>query len=101
LLRIVFVRKNRTVAAGFKSTTVLEILEKNYKTYLASLDGDAMIDDINTGKGKNSATLEIVKAKIEQVLTETGLGLQRAGKLDQNDFLKLLYAFHQVGIHFA
>lgn len=100
LLRIVFVRKNRTIAAGFKSTTVLEILEKNYKTYLASLDNDdeMMVD---SAKGKNSATLEIVKSKIEQVLTETGLSDKRAGKCDQNDFLKLLYAFHQVGIHFA
>ncbi|KAH3678957.1 hypothetical protein WICMUC_001325 [Wickerhamomyces mucosus] len=96
LLRIVFVRKNRTIAAGFKSSSVLEILEKNYKTYLATMDSDAMMDDV---KDKN--TLEIVKQKIEQVLTDTSLGEKRAGKCDQNDFLKLLYAFHQVGIHFA
>ncbi|KAH3687977.1 hypothetical protein WICPIJ_001039 [Wickerhamomyces pijperi] len=96
LLRIVFVRKNRTINAGFKSSSVLEILEKNYKTYLASLDDGAMIDD---AKDKN--TLEIVKSLIDQVLAETGLSEKRAGKCDQNDFLKLLYAFHQVGIHFA
>lgn len=98
LLRIVFVRKNRTIAAGFKSSTVLEILEKNYKTYLASLDGDAMMDEATDKKG---SMLDTVKQKIEQVLTETGLSDKRAGKCDQNDFLKLLYAFHQVGIHFA
>lgn len=96
LLRIVFVRKNRTIAAGFKSSSILEILEKNYKTYLASMDADAMVDD---AKDKN--TLEVVKGLIDQVLTETGLAEKRAGKCDQNDFLKLLYAFHQVGIHFA
>ncbi|ODV77848.1 rRNA adenine dimethylase [Suhomyces tanzawaensis NRRL Y-17324] len=93
LLRIVFVRKNKTIAAGFKSNNVLEILEKNYKTFLATND-DAMVDD------KASMT-DVVKSKIEQVLTETGFSDKRASKLDQTDFLKLLYAFHQVGIHFA
>lgn len=96
LLRIVFVRKNRTIAAGFKSSTVLEILEKNYKAYLAAVnDGSEMIDDT---KG---SMLETVKQKIETVLKETGLSDKRAGKCDQTDFLRLLYAFHQVGIHFA
>lgn len=96
LLRIVFVRKNRTIAAGFKSSTVLEILEKNYKACLAAVnDGSEMIDDT---KG---SMLETVKQKIETVLKETGLSDKRAGKCDQTDFLRLLYAFHQVGIHFA
>jgi 18S rRNA (adenine1779-N6/adenine1780-N6)-dimethyltransferase len=98
LLRIVFVRKNKTIAAGFKSNNVLEILEKNYKTFLATSNAAAndsmMIDD------KGSMT-DVVKAKIEQVLTETAFSDKRASKLDQTDFLKLLYAFHQVGIHFA
>ncbi|SCU79694.1 LANO_0A07206g1_1 [Lachancea nothofagi CBS 11611] len=95
LLRIVFVRKNRTIAAGFKSTTVLEILEKNYKAFLASVNsGSEMVDDTNS-------MLDIVKNKIETVLKETGLSDKRAGKCDQTDFLRLLYAFHQVGIHFA
>lgn len=93
LLRIVFVRKNKTIAAGFKSSSVIDILEKNYKTFLAM--NDEMVDDT-----KGSMT-QIVKSKIETVLQETGLGDQRAGKCDQTDFLKLLYAFHQVGIHFS
>ncbi|SCU87713.1 LAME_0D11188g1_1 [Lachancea meyersii CBS 8951] len=96
LLRIVFVRKNRTIAAGFKSSTVLEILEKNYKAYLASVnDGSEMLDDTT------NSMLDVVKQKIETVLQGTGLSDKRAGKCDQTDFLKLLYAFHQVGIHFA
>lgn len=95
LLRICFVRKNKTVAAGFKSNNVIEILEKNYKTFL-SVQGDSpmIIDD------KTSMT-DLVKAKIDQVLRETGLSDKRAAKLDQTDFLKLLYAFHMVGIHFS
>lgn len=104
LLRIVFVRKNRTIAAGFKSTTVLEILEKNYKAYLAATatgeENDAAMGDAH-GSGNGDSLIPQVKAKIEQVLAETGLAEKRAGKCDQTDFLRLLYAFHQVGIHFA
>ena len=33
LLRIVFVRKNKTIAAGFKSSNVIEILEKIIKLF--------------------------------------------------------------------
>ncbi|OBA18950.1 Dimethyladenosine transferase [Metschnikowia bicuspidata var. bicuspidata NRRL YB-4993] len=95
LLRIVFVRKNKTIAAGFKSNNVIEILTKNYTTYLAQQDADSMQVD---SKGDLTA---VVKQKIESVLTETGYSDQRAAKMDQTDFLKLLYAFHQVGIHFA
>lgn len=96
LLRIVFVRKNKTIAAGFKSNNVLEILEKNYKTFIATTNPDdvMMIDS-------KISMLDVVKSKIEQVLNETGFSDKRAAKLDQTDFLKLLFAFHQVGIHFA
>ncbi|AMD20163.1 HCR013Cp [Eremothecium sinecaudum] len=94
LLRIVFVRKNRTIAAGFKSSSVLDILEKNYKAYLASME-TSMVDD------RKGSMLEEVIEKIDKVLKETGLGEVRAGKCDQVDFLRLLYAFHQVGIHFS
>lgn len=97
LLRICFVRKNKTIAAGFKSNNVIDILEKNYKTYLATNNNneDAMMID-----AKASFT-DVVKQKIDTVLTETGFSDKRAAKLDQTDFLKLLYGFHQVGIHFA
>lgn len=94
LLRICFVRKNKTIAAGFKSNNVLEILEKNYKTWLATNNEDVPMDD-------RLALTDVVKQKIEQVLTNTGFADKRSSKMDQTDFLKLLYAFHQVGIHFA
>ncbi|KAJ3262494.1 Dimethyladenosine transferase [Boothiomyces macroporosus] len=38
LLRILFVRKNKTVSASFKTASVLEMLEHNYKT-VCSLNG--------------------------------------------------------------
>ncbi|AQZ18477.1 DIM1 (YPL266W) [Zygosaccharomyces parabailii] len=93
LLRIVFVRKNKTISAGFKSSSVIDILEKNYKTFLAM--NDEMVDD------NNGSMTQTVKEKIGTVLKETGLAEKRAGKCDQTDFLKLLFAFHQVGIHFS
>ncbi len=33
MLRILFTRKNKTVASNFKTTSILESLEHNYKTY--------------------------------------------------------------------
>ncbi|KAK9328654.1 S-adenosyl-L-methionine-dependent methyltransferase [Lipomyces starkeyi] len=88
LLRICFVRKNRTISAGFKSTAVTDILEKNYRTYCSQ--NDIMMDD--------SVDIGIL---IDRVLEETEMTNVRASKCDEADFLKLLYAFHQVGIHFA
>lgn len=95
LLRICFVRKNKTIAAGFKSNNVIEILEKNYKALLATQDAESMNVDSRTD------LTGVVKQKIEDVLRETGFSDQRSSKMDQTDFLKLLFAFHQVGIHFA
>ncbi|CDK29724.1 unnamed protein product [Kuraishia capsulata CBS 1993] len=97
LLRFCFNRKNKTLSAVFKNSKVLEILETNYKTFLAVLSaerGGMEVDD----KADLSA---LVKEKVEKVLQETGFGEKRSSKLDQTDFLKLLFAFHQVGIHFA
>ncbi|KAK4236475.1 S-adenosyl-L-methionine-dependent methyltransferase [Achaetomium macrosporum] len=43
----------------------------------------------------------VVRAKVNKVLTGTGLADKRARQCDQNDFLKLLLAFHEEGIHFS
>ncbi|KAG7719858.1 hypothetical protein KL949_001437 [Ogataea haglerorum] len=97
LLRFCFNRKNKTLNATFRNSKILEILENNYKTFLAILSeqrGEMMVD----AKTDFSA---VVKVNVTKVLTETGFGECRPAKMDQTDFLKLLYAFHQVGIHFA
>jgi 18S rRNA (adenine1779-N6/adenine1780-N6)-dimethyltransferase len=53
-------------------------------------------------KRKKTRVAELVREKIRKVLEDiTELADQRAGKCDENDFLKLLYAFNQEGIHFA
>lgn len=99
LLRVCFVRKNRTIAAGFKTSSVLSILEQNYRTYVSTNGSNALGYDAETVDPTDIAA--IVRSKIDTVLTQTELGEMRSRKCDQNDFLRLLYAFHQVGIHFA
>ncbi|KAH0562311.1 hypothetical protein GP486_002992 [Trichoglossum hirsutum] len=161
LLRIVFVRKNRTIRAGFFGTrAVMALVERNYRTWCAQNDvpledgptvgGDSEpmdlddvggpeaededeewngiiedeceVDDtpaffkeeaarlarISGGKGKSKPrhsrgkVAELVREKVRRVLEdETGLADRRAGKCDEGDFLKLLWAFNKEGIHFS
>ena len=49
LLRIVFVRGNRTIKASFASRAVMEIVERNYRTWCATNDMD--LDGGNTAEG--------------------------------------------------
>jgi 18S rRNA (adenine1779-N6/adenine1780-N6)-dimethyltransferase len=44
---------------------------------------------------------ELVKKKVEKVLEETEMADKRAVKCEESNFLKLLYAFNQEGIHFS
>lgn len=74
LVRILFMRKNKTAAANFKTTSVLEMLERNYKTYCAvhSIAVEPMLD---------------VRGRVLQVLEATGKAECRAAKMDIDDFL--------------
>ncbi|EMD66301.1 hypothetical protein GGP41_006274 [Bipolaris sorokiniana] len=152
LLRICFVRKNRTLRASFMGTAaVLELLASNYRLYCAQNDipvddtpldpseitaaeeAETMdVDDEFKGfsdpdepddelpdffkqlqaeskKSKNGANrkrkgrlAELVREKVRKVLEdETQLADKRARLCDEADFLKLLYAFNQEGIHFS
>ncbi|KAE8454052.1 hypothetical protein EG329_007829 [Mollisiaceae sp. DMI_Dod_QoI] len=52
-------------------------------------------------KKKKTRVAELVREKIRKVLEDkTELADKRAGKCDENDFLRLLYAFNEEGIHF-
>ncbi|KAI8866401.1 rRNA adenine dimethylase [Ramicandelaber brevisporus] len=88
MMRIVFGRKNRTLAASFKNSTVLETIEQNYKTYCAATD--KIVEE----------GLDI-KQKVLDVLDSLGYSERRASKIDNDDFLKLLAAYNEVGIHFT
>lgn len=153
MLRICFVRKNRTMRASWLGTKeVLAMLERNYRVWCAmnnvpvddtivGEEDDMEIDDgagpaeeewggimdvddesddtpaffkeeaerIATENGsktkskkKKTRVAELVREKIRKVLEETTeLADKRAQKCDENDFLRLLYAFNKEGIHFA
>ncbi|EHL03491.1 putative Dimethyladenosine transferase [Glarea lozoyensis 74030] len=54
------------------------------------------------GKKKKTRVAELIKEKIRKVLEDvTDLADKRAGKCDENDFLRLLSAFNEEGLHFA
>ncbi|OQE20428.1 hypothetical protein PENSTE_c013G05555 [Penicillium steckii] len=151
LLRIAFVRKNKTLRASFIGTpSIMNVLESNYRTWCAQNDipvedgpaedgdgdvmdmGDEQVggeeadevmemdddDDVpdffkeetnarlqqalkGQSRKKKGKVAELVREKVRQVLEDdTKLGEKRARMCDENDFLKLLWAFNQKGIHF-
>ncbi|KAJ3505077.1 hypothetical protein NM208_g16246 [Fusarium decemcellulare] len=150
LLRVCFVRKNKTLRASWLGTKeVLAMVERNYRTWCA-MNGvpvdDTLVEDgqddmdmedgggedaeewggmdvdedgdapdffkemqnsaANTSKTKSkrkkTKVAELVREKIRKVLEDvTELADKRAGKCDETDFLRLLFAFNEEGIHFS
>ncbi|XP_064111648.1 probable dimethyladenosine transferase [Macrobrachium nipponense] len=88
LLRIVFVRKNKTLLANFKQSSVTQTLEKNYKTW-CSLREKKIPEDF------------CIKKKVEDILVDSEFDKKRARHMDQDDFLALLHAFNKEDIHFV
>lgn len=86
LVRICFSRKNKTLRAVFNNKPTIELLEKNYSTYCS-------LNNTKPVEGK-------MWDKIEGILQATGLSDERTAKLTQDDFLRLLSAFNEQGIHF-
>lgn len=86
--RIVFSRKNKTIHASFTAKGVMEMLEKNWRTW-CSLQNKTVTEDAS------------IKDIVAGVLDSTGYSDQRAAKMTVDDLLKLLSAFHDEGIHFA
>lgn len=154
LLRIVFVRKNKTIRSSFiGQSSIMDMLEANYRTWCAQNDipvedgpaedvGEDEMDigDAQNGEGgepneamdvddeddvpdffkeqanariqealknqpnrkKKGKVAELVREKVRQVLeVDTKLADKRARMCDENDFLKLLWAFNQKGFHFS
>lgn len=150
LLRVCFVRKNKTLRASWLGTKeVLAMVERNYRTWCAmngvaideslvedngeeeeedmdmdaggadedaDMDVDGEDDDTpaffkeaaaaaipkTKSKRKKTKVAELVREKIRKVLEDvTELADKRSGKCDENDFLRLLFAFNEEGIHFS
>ncbi|KMQ85948.1 putative dimethyladenosine transferase-like protein [Lasius niger] len=75
LTRIAFVRKNKTLSAAFKQTTVVTMLEKNYKIH-CSLNNKTVPDDFD------------IKQLINHVLKKIEAETKRARTMDIDDFIR-------------
>lgn len=87
LLRITFVRKNKTLSAAFKQGNVLELLEKNYRIH-CSLKNITIPSQFD------------MKTKVMNILESNSFDKKRSRSMDIDDFLGLLHAFNSEGIHF-
>ncbi|KAF9011346.1 adenine-N6,N6--dimethyltransferase [Cyathus striatus] len=88
LNRIIFSRPNKTVRGNFQAKGVMKMLEQNRRTWLATQE--MPVDD--------DTPINII---VDKVLADTECTERRASKMDIDDLLKLLAAFHEVGIHFS
>jgi 18S rRNA (adenine1779-N6/adenine1780-N6)-dimethyltransferase len=89
LIRILFSRKNKTIAASMNTNDVLGALEKSYKTH-CSLNSIALPE----GPLK-------VKEMVFECIKEAGLEGKRSSKLGLDDYTRLLSCFHKAGFRFA
>ncbi|KAF5375337.1 hypothetical protein D9615_007982 [Tricholomella constricta] len=85
--RIIFSRPNKTVRGNFQAKGVMKMLEQNRRTWLAAQE--MMVDDTP------------IASIVDKVLEDAEFTEKRASKLDVDDLLKLLAAFHGAGIHFS
>jgi len=88
LVRVAFLRKNKTLGSLFKLRGVTEMLDKNYRIH-CSLNNLPLAADFD------------VKQKVEQILTGISFDTKRGRNLDIDDFLVLLHAFNSNGFHFT
>ncbi|XP_063151681.1 probable dimethyladenosine transferase isoform X3 [Candoia aspera] len=88
LLRIVFVRKNKTLAAVFNSNAVKQLLEQNYRIH-CSQNNLQIPENFNIGE------------LIHEILKDTGYSEKRARVMDIDDFISILHGFNAKGIHFS
>lgn len=88
LVRIAFLRKNKTLGAAFKNNSVVETLEKNYRIH-CSVNNIEIASDF------------CMKTMLSNLLEHNGLAEKRARTMDVDDFLSLLHVFNLNGVHFA
>lgn len=89
LLRICFTRKNKSLAATFHQTAVMELLKRNYLAYCA-LKNEPVDPDID------------IKSRIEKIIESNEIFQKlRPRSMNIEHFLELLCAFNSQGFHFA
>lgn len=80
------------------------MLEKNWKAWLSENEKVRRFPYppyISSSSVKMAEDDIPMKQRIEEVLTDIGLSETRAAKMDIDDILRMLSAFHDQGIHFA
>ncbi|XP_036143762.1 probable dimethyladenosine transferase isoform X4 [Monomorium pharaonis] len=77
LTRIAFMRKNKTLSAAFNQTTVITMLQKNYKIH-CSLNNKIIPDNFD------------IKQLINHMLEKTDSKNKRARTMDIDDFIRLV-----------
>ncbi|RXH84441.1 hypothetical protein DVH24_027340 [Malus domestica] len=124
-LRICFNRKNKTLGSIFRQKSVINLLEKNYKTLQALnpataqeedtndviefMDEDMEMDDdgvddgteMEVEDGNAEGEVSEFKKKVLDVLKKSGFEGERSSKLKLQQFLDLLSQFNKDGIHFS
>eukprot|EP00041_Stephanoeca_diplocostata_P009322 m.143322 g.143322 ORF g.143322 m.143322 type:complete len:310 (+) comp17695_c0_seq6:213-1142(+) len=90
LVRLAFVRKNKTLLSSFKSKSVLQLLDKNYRIFCSTAK-----PPIDVPEGFS------IKDHVTEVLTSSGYGEKRPKTMDCDDFLKLLTCFNDANVRFS
>jgi len=89
LLRLAFTRKNKTLSSCFRTKSVLQMLEKNYRIFCATTMPPIEVpSDFR------------IKDHVLEVLEENGFAEKRSRTLDIDDFLRLLHCFNKANVHF-
>lgn len=96
LIKLCFNRKNKTLRSSFTTKKVLADLETAHKTFASLSAGGAA-----AAPGGAAAPAPDVKALVESVLAVDRFRDKRPAKMDLDDFLALLVAFNEKGLHFA
>lgn len=87
LVRVLFLRKNKHIAANFKSSGIADMLEKNYRSNCSLLSKPVVECDF--------------KERMLQLLESSGHAQKRASKLCFDDIMDILGAFNEAGFHFT
>ncbi|CAL8102826.1 unnamed protein product [Calicophoron daubneyi] len=97
LLRLVFSRKNKTVAANFGGKAVAALLRKHYLQSCASENVKPDPEVISDEKDGVAAMGE----KILHILQSSGFDKKRGRVMDEDDLLRLLLVFKKERIRFG
>jgi len=99
LVKLCFNRKNKTLRSIFTHKKTLADLETSWKTLAALRAADAMTDD--GAPPPPPPACPDVKALVEAIFEDPRFEGKRAAKMDLDDFLALLVAFNEKGLHFS